>query len=54
LTEQGEVVFTSGCSRAEGWEKHPDPGDYQLICHILANLLNEREYFLKILIVKIQ
>jgi lipopolysaccharide transport system ATP-binding protein len=52
LTEQGEVVFTSGSARAEGWEKYPEPGDYQVICHIPANLLNEREYFLKILIVE--
>jgi lipopolysaccharide transport system ATP-binding protein len=52
LTEQGEVVFTSGCPRAEGWEKYPEPGDYKLVCHIPAHLLNEREYFLKILIVE--
>jgi lipopolysaccharide transport system ATP-binding protein len=52
LSEQGEVVFTSGCRRAKGWQECPDPGDYELVCQIPANLLNEKEYFLKILIVE--
>jgi lipopolysaccharide transport system ATP-binding protein len=52
LSELGEVVFTSGCGGAEGWQKYPEPGDYQLLCHIPALLLNEREYFVKILIVE--
>jgi lipopolysaccharide transport system ATP-binding protein len=52
LSELGEVVFTSGCGGAEGWQKYPEPGDYQLVCQIPALLLNEREYFVKILIVE--
>jgi hypothetical protein len=52
LSEQGEVVFTSGCRRSKGrHEECPDSGDYEIICQIPANLLNEKEYFLKILIV---
>ena len=52
MSEQGEVVFTSGCRRSKGrHEECPDSGDYEIICQIPANLLNEKEYFLKILIV---
>jgi hypothetical protein len=52
LSEQGEVVFTSGCRRGKGWQECPDTGDYKLVCQILAYLLNEKEYFLKILMVE--
>jgi lipopolysaccharide transport system ATP-binding protein len=48
LTENDEVAFTSGCVLPE----EPDIGDYQLICQLPSNLLNERQYFIKILVVE--
>jgi lipopolysaccharide transport system ATP-binding protein len=47
LTEQEEVAFTS----ASIWDDKPDAGDYRLICHIPANLLNELCYSVRILVV---
>ena len=51
INEQGDVVFTSGCRRAEGWLESPEPGAYKVICHVPADLLNEGDYSVRILIV---
>jgi lipopolysaccharide transport system ATP-binding protein len=48
LTEQSDIAFTSGCA----WADYSDPGDYHLTCHIPANLLNEREYTVKLLVIE--
>jgi lipopolysaccharide transport system ATP-binding protein len=48
MTDQGEVAFTSGCS----WADYSDPADYDLRCRIPANLLNEMEYSVKLLVIE--
>jgi lipopolysaccharide transport system ATP-binding protein len=52
INEQGEVVFTSGCRSAAGWLESPVPGEYTVACHVPADLLNEGNYTVRILVVQ--
>jgi len=51
MTENNEVAFTSGCILLKQNESHIELGNYKITCRIPANLLNEAEYSVKLLII---
>jgi len=51
MTENNEVAFTSGCTLLKKGESYVELGKYKISCRIPANLLNEAEYSLKLLII---
>jgi lipopolysaccharide transport system ATP-binding protein len=51
MTENNEVAFTSGCILLKPNESHVELGKYKISCRIPANLLNEAEYSIKLLII---
>ena len=52
IAEQGVTAFTSGCTQAPGWEPVPKTGKHKLTCQVPANLLNEGNYTVKLLLVE--
>jgi len=51
MSENNDVAFTSGCTLLKPNESYIELGNYKITCRIPANLLNETEYSIKLLII---
>jgi lipopolysaccharide transport system ATP-binding protein len=47
-----DIAFTTRFKTVEGWQHEVESGNYTVQCHIPANLLNEGEYYIRLLCVE--